>query len=267
MCKLLVWSGASSATTATFHLLLMSLDRVVSIKAPLYYDTRVKLGKASFRIRDISVASSVGIYVCSGTNLFLVSINDQTGVCGLSVPTVFELSLLMASLLIEIIAPFLILLASNLVFAVTLLTRRLRKDRNRRPGGTVARNGAEASSQDQEQLKAAKEKAYVKMLFILTSSFLIFNMASYGSMLVTSEDSETASLSAVALFVLFTVMNHTTNFCFYVISGAKFRQAFTKALCGDPSGRRRSDATASTATTRVTQPRGSGSQHWETHIP
>ena len=208
----------ASSTNAAYQLLLISLDRVVSIKAPVLYDTRLKLGKLHFQIRNISIGLSIVAYTVTAASVLHVSRNDQTAKCEVLTETVIQLgSLLLVTILLGQALPFLILLFSNFTFSFALLSRRNRRNRN-------TNNPTLASSQ-----QAAIEKGYIKMLFLLTSSFLLFNVASAALVLMASNRSEAVVRVGDALSLLFGVLDHACNFFFYYISGPMFREAFCQA--------------------------------------
>ncbi len=163
VCKLFSWMAAGCTTIATFHLLLVSLDRVLSIKVPVYYDTHVKFGKAQFKIRNISFAFSAVLFFCSASNMAHTSIQTEFGFCGLVYSTTFESAMLFTTIMVGQFAPFVALLLSNFIFSISLLTRRA-------PSQTAGQNGTGASAlsitRQDEPREAIIEKDYVRMLFL-----------------------------------------------------------------------------------------------------
>ena len=230
VCKLFTWLATGSAATATFHLLLISLDRVMSIKAPVHYDTHLKLGKLRLQCGKISVALATFTYLFSATSVSHVSIHSGSGLCELEVSTAFQYSTTFFVLAITQVVPFLVLLFSNLTFSISLLARRSRRDAERTTGNQGAMAIGSAASANCQPTAAKIEKDYVKMLFALTSSFLLFNVGSIVPLLATSNQTEATSRWGLSLSLLFTSVNYSSNFLFYFISGPMFRQALKTAL-------------------------------------
>ena len=191
----------------------------------------MKLGKARFSIRAISIASTIVMYFRSVSTIAHTSVNNQSGICGIVASNAFEYGMLFLSVVAGSLLPFMTLLFSNLSFSIALIARRLRKTPN--PSGAYVNRDPTAnfSKLQQDQLKAAKiEKNYVKILFVLTSSFLLFNTCPLFLLLVDTDKSQALSRFVESVYLLFVVVNFATNFLFYLMSGPTFREAFKKAL-------------------------------------
>ena len=209
---------SGSATTAISHLLLISLDRVISIKAPVYYDSHLKLGKRQLPLQRVSIALFMAMYTWTSITAVHVSISEETGLCGVEMLTSLQLATSLTSVVVGQFVPFTVLLISNIIFSVTLLTRRFRRAQNQRGTETPA-------------VAAAKiEKDYVKMLFILTASFLVFHTTSSAALLMSSDEDLANPGIGLSLCFLFSSMNYSCNFFFYLISGPMFREALRKAF-------------------------------------
>ncbi len=221
VCKLFSWSAAGCT-----QLLQFISSWCLWIKVPVYYDTHVKFGKAQFKIVNFSFACSALLLLCSASNMAHTSMKNEFGVCGLVYSNTFEVSMLFVSVVVGQLGPFVVLSFPNFIFSVSLLTRRAQSVLT-----TANQNGTTApglSNTHQQQLREASiEKGYVKMLFLLTSSFLFFNAASTVPLLLASNE---ASRLKVALSLLFVDLNHAGNFFFYFISGPMFRKALRKTL-------------------------------------
>ena len=217
MCRFRFWYVAFVMYNATYHLLVLSVDRVIAILLPFKYRTLHHKTLARQTSLIVTMATmSTAVIPC-----FFVAYNPVVRFCG---PQIGENFVLYFGLIVYVGIPSCTLFGSNIVFIAALLRRRHSKSKS------------VAQSVDlREALKQHSENNYVRMLMVIASSFLvlllaglILNFAAFR----LSENEVTVELCQLIrdLAQLPLVFSHSVKFLFYWASGQLFRKAFSKAF-------------------------------------
>ncbi len=216
------------ASLSSYQLVTMSLDRVISIKAPVFYQTNLRLGTARFGPRVVSLALVLFTVVCSCLFVWSAEINPA-GYCGNATSTVVREALVIITLIYSEGVPFLILLVSNFVFSSALLSRRrvlAAKDTDK--GDTLTAEAAAQKKQRKEE--AIIERGYNRMLFSLTISYLVLFLGSCVPLLMADQENKLQLLFARDVHNQLKNLSRSTNILFCYLSVPMFRAAFNKAV-------------------------------------
>ncbi len=206
---------------ANYHLVLITLDRVVSIKAPVLYRSRLELDAFKFGWLKVSIIGTLVMFLLSILSLFSLEANDEYGLCRQELTELYTLINIIITTSNGTLIPLIVILVSNVFFTVALLARR------------VLKTGAPVTAEkEQKELKKAQiERNYVKMLFAMTSSLLLLNLATVGlSAAAPVAQTRKQQVLIEAFLSLPLTFIHCSNILFYFISTPMFRKALKKAL-------------------------------------
>ena len=216
---------------ANYHLTLITLERVVSIKAPVFYKTRLALDVFKFGWFKVSIIGTVAMFLISVLSIFSVEANDEFGLCRQELTQLATLINIVITTSVGTLVPFCIILVSNIYFSVALLSRRLQKSEVQPSTGGTQEDVAKTEKERKELKKAQIERNYVKMLFAMTSSFLVLNLAtvalSAAAVFAQTRRQQVFMEAFVSYPLTFT---HSINILFYFVSSPMFSNALEKAL-------------------------------------
>ncbi len=235
------WTTTSAVSTANLFLAAISVDRVVGMKYPIWYRNNLELGISTFHVHRACLSGIILVHIFCLQVVFTFSTKYEPGNCSTN-----SILSLMATSLLGQATPFAVLFVSNVVFSRALLSRRKSKFSPKNNAVTTEEheleernlpNVANSVKLEQEMAKMKNEINYIRMLFLVTSAFLFFNMPSVVFFLFSStfrlnihnvkEDTREFLYLVAGLCLGF---NHSSNIVFYIMSGPMYRKALMQAL-------------------------------------
>ena len=222
-CKMNVYFAYFSLQTATYQVLVMTIDKYVAIKWPHRAATYSIPRRAKIIILVISIL--VLIY-----NLPHFSITTLVqGKCyGYSVKSILTKIYSWLTIVINAIIPFVLLIHMNYVIVKTVRKSRKMFRSNIETEGTDTR---------QKTMKNA-ENQLTTMLLLVTTLFLILVLTTYIRFIYAAfVTSDTPSKFATSMLIFeisykFLVTNSGINFFLYCVSGQKFRNDLKEIVFG-----------------------------------
>ncbi len=219
LCKARLWYITFILYSATYHVVVLSVDRVTAVLLPFKYRT-LNFSTVAASISFLTVMTSLAL---SFTPFLFSAYNPAIKSCG---PEQGQNFIFYYGIVFYVGLPFVVLSGCNIVFVSALFKRRRRN---------AARNAVNAATDSRPTVRQQHENSYIRMLVITATSFLmllvtgiLLSLAAFAM----SESEATVSLGKwfAVLSDLPLVLNHSLNFCFYLASGRMFRLAFAKAF-------------------------------------
>ena len=225
---------------ASYLVVFMALDRSAALLAPFWYRENTNYNTAS----KISFGAGVIGFVFSSPSLYLIRRKRDVNECELNTDALsdsFFFVFRVFNTIYLFVIPFLVLLSSNVLFAIKLNKRVRNRPPNQNADPETGKFSITESRNKKDAVKQRNRRDYTKMLVSVTCSYLIISSAISFSALMAAKirESNRNNLSGFLLSVkdLLQILNSSTSFIFFCLSGKTYRGAFKRAIykVKDPS--------------------------------
>ncbi len=211
-----MWHTTSTLYNATYHVLILSLDRVLAILLPFRYRALNYPRVSRYASLGVTVATSV----LTSPILLVVDVDPYINLCATLRGEQF---MDYHRLVVHVGFPALVLIGSNIIFIWALIKRRERNKSGKRRRETSSKATVEAGEAD-----------YIRMLILTSVSFLLLLLTStilvnVAERFISAGSYKLAQLMWACAKIPYAA-NNSLNFGFYYISGPMFREAFAKAF-------------------------------------
>ena len=223
MCRIHFCYVSFVIRNATYHLVVLSFERVVAILFPCKYRSL----NLSAIAKRVSSAVTLATLVASFAPSFFIEYNSAVQICGPGDDYGF---VLLYGMVIYVGIPSCTLIAANLVFVWALAKRRQKHSSTM----TNVRGGVEAT-ESTAAMRQRSDNSYSRMMIVTSTFYVALLLTGLKVTMIAfrlSEREPTAQIAhwLSALGQLIIVVNHSVKFCFYWASGEMFRGVFIKAF-------------------------------------
>ncbi len=235
-CKTSFFAYSSFTCLSSWLVTLMTLERFVVVMFPLQTAAWFSRRRALIVVIVATVISlAIGLYT-----FWLVNINDVSGLCGYKLSTHYhvvagyQMFEIVFGSYIPIVGVFLL----NCMIVVQLCrAQRLKKSMTKE-------RAVEKRADDTTKKRGNDAEKVAPMLLSISVSFFFFN-APYASFVASmpywvdrgrpGQYASGALVQQVTMMLM--LLNYTTNFFFYSLTGTRFRREFLQLFCGKRKSR------------------------------